>query len=85
MEAEVCRYARSKGFLVLKVTPMGERGWPDRLFLRNSRVLFIEFKARGRVLSPLQLQRFRQLREYGLPVVQINKASQGIDVINSMI
>ena len=51
-----CRgIATERGCILLKLSPLGAAGIPDRLLLMpGGRVAFIEFKAPGRYLKPLQ-------------------------------
>jgi len=64
IEKTVCVYARRQGWLVYKFVSPGIRGVPDRLFIKNGVVLFIEFKAPGRKVNRLQeIQLARLIRE----------------------
>ena len=56
IERTVCRWAKDKGCIVIKQTSAGNRGIPDRLFLRNGKCLFLEFKAPGKKPTKLQLK-----------------------------
>ena len=68
IEKEVCEWARAHGMLPLKFTPMGEAGWPDRIFLYKNEVVFIEFKAPGKRARPLQEYRIKTLRVHEFTV-----------------
>ena len=65
IEKKVCEWASENSVLAIKFTPMGSTGWPDRVFLYQGRVLFIEFKAPGKKARPLQEERAKQLRAQG--------------------
>jgi len=54
IDRAVCAYAKSKGCLVMKLAGPGQKGQPDRMFLHQGRVLFIEFKAPGKRPTALQ-------------------------------
>lgn len=43
----------------------GTAGWPDRCFVANGRVAFVELKAPGKKPTPLQEARMSQLRYAG--------------------
>ena len=43
----------------------GTAGWPDRCFIANGRVAFVELKAPGKKPTPLQEARMNQLRHAG--------------------
>ena len=70
IESAVVKYAKNSGWRVFKLNLMGNRGWPDRLFIRNGPLfLFIEFKRPG--IKPTKLQDFRldQLRAMGVVAI----------------
>lgn len=55
IEHRTCDYAETKGWSNLKLNGPGDRGKPDRLFYRRGpEVKFVEFKAPGETLRPLQ-------------------------------
>jgi len=51
--------------MVMKLAGPNQKGQPDRMFLRNGKVLFIEFKAPGKQPTALQERWLRQLRAQG--------------------
>jgi hypothetical protein len=68
-EKAVNAWARAHGIQPLKLSVMGENGWPDRLYLfQYPFVAFIEFKSPGNKPRPLQEARTAGLRKRGYPV-----------------
>lgn len=66
IEAAIVAEAESLGLVAWKLTVPGQRGVPDRMFLRRGgEVAFLEIKAPGRVPTPLQLHTIKRLRERG--------------------
>ena len=65
IEAAACKWARSAGWLTIKV---GHSGFPDRIFIREGCHVWIEFKQPGGRLSPLQRTRISQLMRENVPV-----------------
>lgn len=63
-EQRTCRWCDDRGIVHFKLTPLGQRGWNDRLFLLPLRPLLIEFKAPGE--DPRKLQAYRHLILLGL-------------------
>lgn len=61
-EEAVCALADRAGIPHMKLTPQGQRGWNDRLFLLPLRPLLIEFKSPGERPRRLQLDRHETLR-----------------------
>ena len=64
IERAVCAYAKSKGCLTLKLSGQNQKGQPDRMFLHNGRVMFIEFKAPGKRLTALQARWLYRLADH---------------------
>ncbi len=54
IEKTVSDYARKKGWLVYKFCAPGNRAVPDKIFMRNGEMFFIEFKAPGKKPTTLQ-------------------------------
>ena len=55
IEDAFCEYAKSEGCYPFKLALIGLRGFPDRTILcPGGRILFIEFKRKGKGLSPAQ-------------------------------
>ena len=64
LETACTRYAREKGYLSIKLENTGHTGIPDRLYLKDGRAIFVEFKtpAGGR-LSLFQSHWLRRLEK----------------------
>lgn len=59
--------------MCLKFNIPGRAGMPDRLILfPGGRVIFVETKAPGKGLRPLQVLRFKQLQDLGFKVFKID-------------
>ena len=83
IEHEVCRYAREKDIIPLKMQVPGQKGWPDRQFLMsNGFTFFIEFKAIGGRLSEHQHRRIKTLEQRNFAVFVIDDVDQGKMVID---
>jgi hypothetical protein len=48
-----------------KLQDIGNSGWPDRTFIKNGKVLWIEFKATNGRLKPKQKVRILSIRAHG--------------------
>ena len=67
------------GGKALKFVSPGTRGVPDRIILLpGARTLFVELKAPGKVLRPLQAKRASELRKLGF-IVQCFDSFQAVD------
>jgi hypothetical protein len=82
VEHKVSAWCVEHGILTLKFTPDGQRGWPDRIFIRDGRVAFIEFKADGEEPRPLQMHRMQMLRDANIPVIWTNHFEEAIKFLH---
>ena len=77
IEAKLVQTVRSMGGLAPKFTSPGLDGVPDRLvLLPGGKLAFIELKAPGKELRPLQVRRKRQLEALGFLVYCIDRPEQ---------
>lgn len=77
IENEFVKAVRKAGGVVYKLTSQTTNGLPDRLVLFfPAKTVFVELKAPGKVLRPLQRKRRYQLQKLGFPVLCIDRVSQ---------
>lgn len=73
IENTLVRAVHKRGGWALKFISPGMSGVPDRLLLLpGGRIAFVEVKAPGRTLRPLQIKRKRQLEALGFLVYCID-------------
>lgn len=65
IEKDACKWAVRNGWMAVKLQDLGNTGWPDRTFIKNGKVLWVEFKAPGGRLSPKQRVRILAIRAHG--------------------
>lgn len=82
IEKKVCDFARSKGCIVMKLAGPNQKGQPDRMILKDGGVLFIEFKAPGKLPTALQERWLRQLTEQGFIAKACDNVKDGIVLVN---
>ena len=83
IEAAVVKYAKSKGMLVRKMNGLGNRGWPDRMFItKNGDIFWIEFKRKGGKLSPGQETTLQLLGEYRQTIYIVDAVDCGKQVVD---
>ncbi len=65
LEKRVCDWAAAREVINIKLNTLGAygtSGWPDRIFLyKGQRPVFIEFKQKGKKLTPLQVKKITEL------------------------
>jgi hypothetical protein len=77
VENEFVQAVRKAGGAAYKLTSQTANGLPDRLVLfPPAKTVFVELKAPGKMLRPLQIKRKRQLNALGFPVLCIDRISQ---------
>ena len=77
VENEFVKAVRAAGGVAYKLTSQTANGLPDRLVLFfPAKTVFVELKAPGKMLRPLQIKRKYQLNALGFPVLCIDQFSQ---------
>ena len=77
IEAKLVKAVKSMGGIALKISSANYDGMPDRLvLLTDGKLAFIELKAPGKKLRPLQEKRKRQLEALGFLVFCIDGVEQ---------
>ena len=77
VENEFVKAVRAAGGVAYKLTSQTANGLPDRLVLFfRAKTVFVELKAPGKTLRPLQIKRKHQLNALGFPVLCIDRLTQ---------
>ncbi len=85
IEHKVCEYSKEVGWLCYKFSSPSNRGVPDRIFIKNSKLIFIEFKAFGK--EPTRLQSFvhKKIRLAGFEVYVVDNFRDGKNIIDNVV
>ncbi len=81
IEQGVCELAGAAGWCSWKLGTHGSQGLPDRMFVRTGRIVFVEFKSPKGVVSRVQQDVARQLRENGMKVCFVSSVEAGITAL----
>lgn len=74
VESALREETKRRGGVALKFVSPGMNGVPDRIvLLPGGRMAFVELKAPGKTLRPLQLKRKRQLERLGFSVYVVDE------------
>ena len=85
VEAKLVAAVKAMGGLAPKFISPGYDGMPDRLVLLPNGILaFVELKAHGKKLQPIQVRRKTQLERLGFSVYCIDKPEQIGGVLNEI-
>jgi len=85
IEENLTEYAKDQGVLVLKLNVKYRRGWPDRLFLKNGGILFIEVKRPGEEPTLIQEHVHGLIRSQGFAVVVVDNFRDGRAAIDELV
>lgn len=74
IERKLKKEIENRGGMALKFVSPGKAGVPDRLvLLPGGKAVFVELKAPGRKLRPLQIKRAKDLKKLGFPVYVVSE------------
>ena len=76
IERTVTQWAKELGVLSIKLNVRGQRGIPDRLFMLDGKVLFIEFKKPGAVPTRIQRWAINNLQAHGFDAAVVDDIEQ---------
>jgi Holliday junction resolvase len=81
IERKACDLAKEAGWLVFKFVSPAQRGVPDRIFIRQGRIVFIEFKAPSARPTKLQWRMIERLRDQGCEVYVCDSVESACDAL----
>lgn len=81
IEQQVYLYAREAGWWSTKfVSPM-RKFVPDRIFIKDGRVVFIEFKSSKGTLAQGQDHIIKEMKQYGAEVHVVSSVAQAAKIL----
>jgi hypothetical protein len=72
IQASCLKYAKSKGWYVLKIIKCNVNGFPDSVIFKDGKTIFVEFKSLIGKQSALQVYQQKQLEAQGFKYYLIN-------------
>ena len=83
IEKAIVKKAKALGCLALKINGLGQRSWPDRLFIRpDGVVIWMEIKRPGGILSEGQKAMIDELKTHNQYVVVCYSVEEAMLSIN---
>lgn len=82
IEAKVVKWAKNNGWLTYKFVSPSQRGVPDRIFIKDGHIVFIEFKAPGKKPTQLQAHIIKKLREAECEVHVFDDVESAINALS---
>lgn len=84
VEASLVRYAKKHGIYTRKFVSPSQRGVPDRIFVKNGVVLFLEVKRPGEEPTKLQLHELKQLTDQGANATWVDTVTKGYATLDAV-
>ena len=81
VEAKVSRWCKQNGVKTYKLSGPNFRGKPDRIYLANGEVLFMEIKRPGAKPTKLQNAEIESLRAHGINADWADTPGSAIELI----
>lgn len=83
IEAKVVKWAKANDWLTYKFVSPSQRGVPDRIFIKDGVVVFVEFKAPGKWPTKLQQLAMHKLRSQGAKVFWSDSAEDAVSLLEA--
>jgi len=80
LQRKVIKDLRSSGWYVVKIVMSNTAGIPDTWIGKESKCFWIEFKAKGKKVEPLQAHRHTELIQHGFAVFVIDTWEQYLQI-----
>ena len=84
VEKKSVEWARKNGWFTRKYSSPGQKGVQDRIFVKESEIVFVEYKRVGNVPTDLQCDDAEQLLRHGGAVFWTNTVRGTILILESM-
>ena len=81
LQASCLKYAKSKGWYVLKVIKCNISGFPDSVLFKDGKTIFIEFKSEIGKQSALQVYQQKQLESQGFKYYLVNNLNYFKEIV----
>lgn len=82
IERPAKKFAKLRGWFVAKVRFLDRRGAPDKLFIRDGRHMWVEFKRPGKPPTKQQLEVHTDMRAAGAEVHTIDTLEQALELFS---
>lgn len=80
IERPASDYAELRGWFEVKIMQTSKRGFPDRLYARDGKIILVEYKRPGKEPTTQQAKRHRELRAHGVEVHAIDNLQDAYEL-----
>ena len=84
VEKQICDWAKAQGIRTYKFISPGRKGVPDRMFMKDGIVSFLEIKRPGEKPTLLQCREIRMMLEQSVLAFWCDNAPQGIQILTNI-
>lgn len=81
IQASCLKYAKSKGWYVLKIIKCNVSGFPDSVLFKDGKIIFVEFKSEIGKQSELQKYQQQQLKAQGFKYYLVNNLNYFKEIV----
>ena len=78
LEAKIVKYCRENGILTYKFSSPSHRGVPDRVMMKDGKVMFMEVKALSKKPTALQFHEIEKIQRSGIVVGWVDDFSKAV-------
>lgn len=84
VEKQICDWAKSRGIRTYKFISPGRKGVPDRMFMKDGIVSFLEIKRPGEKPTPMQFHEMKGIIEAMVIAAWCDNAAGGIKILTDI-
>ena len=77
VEKQICDWAKAQGIRTYKFISPGRKGVPDRMFMKDGIVSFLEVKRPGEKPTPLQYREIQQMLDQDVIAAWCDNVADG--------
>jgi hypothetical protein len=81
LQASCLKYAKAKGWYVLKIIKCNVNGFPDSALFKDGKTIFVEFKSEIGKQSELQKYQQKQLESQGFKYYLVNNLNYFKEIV----
>ena len=81
IQSSCIKYAKSKGWYVLKVIKCNISGFPDSVLFKDGKTIFVEFKSEIGKQSAVQVYQQKQLESQGFKYYLVNNLNYFKEIV----
>ena len=84
VERPASKQAEALGWCVAKLMRVSKTGWPDRVFIRDGRTVWIEFKRPKGKARRIQEERHAEMRAHGAEVYVCDSVEAALAILQEV-